>query len=194
MALAAPSAALAGPTVTVRIEGASDTLVARTAVTTNATDVVKDGTHCLQRPSAGGALEQATSGAWSGPWYDAFSDYGLETVKGEFHSLVPPNTVYWGFFLNGYSAPSGICSTTLTQGDQVVFAAVDAAASGGLLEPQRRARHGRARRPIRRHGQPPGDDLRPAGLPARTPRTRPRTRRSRPARRARRPGPTARRR
>lgn len=123
--------ALAGPAVTVRVEGLTDTLVARTSITLGAADITKNG-HACSGLTGAGALDGATSGSWSGPWYDAFGDFGVETVKGETYTFASGK--YWSFYLNGYSAPTGICSTTLQQGDALVFAPVDAAGAAGLLE------------------------------------------------------------
>ena len=131
IAFAAPATALAGPSVSVRIEGQADTLVARTSITLGAADIVKDG-HACGGGTGAGALDGATSGSWSGPWYDEFGDFGVETVKGETYTFASGR--YWAFFLNGYSAPTGLCSTTLQQGDSIVFAPIDAAGTSGLLE------------------------------------------------------------
>src|SRR5258708_35988123 len=90
--LAAANAAAAEPaTVTVRVEGSSETLVPPTQVTTNAAPIVKDGNseHSCPRTNAIGALQAATAGNWSGSWVPASEfgpgEYSLETVLGESH-------------------------------------------------------------------------------------------------------------
>lgn len=119
--LAPASALAAGPAdVTVRVEGAGDTLLARSAVHTTTTPVVKDGNnaHSCTGTSVAGALEVATSGNWSGTWSDAFG-YSVETILGESHLFSSDH--YWGEFVNG--APgNGLCADELSAGDEVLFA------------------------------------------------------------------------
>src|SRR3954452_12084613 len=78
---AAPAAHAAN--VSVRVEGAGDTLVPRTTVGTSAGTFTKDGdaTHACSPPSAAGALERATGVDWSGTWL-SFGDYQIKTIKG----------------------------------------------------------------------------------------------------------------
>jgi hypothetical protein len=122
-ALAVPAALAAGPAdVTVRIEGASATLVPRTAVHTDATPVNKDGKagHACSGTGAAGALEKATGGDWSGPWFDGLG-YSVQTIKGEAHAFPAPE--YFSLWINNRSASEGVCGTTteLQQGDDVLF-------------------------------------------------------------------------
>jgi hypothetical protein len=132
IALAAEAAA--APTVSLRVEGADHTLISRTTVTTNTAPVVKDGTdaHSCTGDSAAGALELASGGAWDGPWYDGLG-YSVESVKGEGHSFGSGS--FWGVFLNGYVAQTGICGITLQQGDSLVLAPVgETATTNRMLE------------------------------------------------------------
>ena len=65
IAAVAATPALAAPSpVTVRVEGATDTLIPRTALTTTTATVNKDGVagHDCTGTSAAGALEQASGG------------------------------------------------------------------------------------------------------------------------------------
>jgi hypothetical protein len=106
--------------VTVRVEGSSDTLLARTAVHTTTTPVVKDGdsTHSCTGTSVAGALELATAGNWSGSWFGS-SGYAVEVILGESHTFSSAH--YWGEFVNG--APgNGACADELSAGDEVLFA------------------------------------------------------------------------
>jgi hypothetical protein len=116
-----PSTALAaGPAgVTVRVEGTNDTLLARTAVTTTTTPVVKDGnpSDSCSGTSVAGALEVATNGAWSGSWYG--SGYSVETILGESHAFGSGH--YYGEFVNGVPG-NGACADELAPGDEVLFA------------------------------------------------------------------------
>jgi hypothetical protein len=119
--LACAPALAAGPAdVTVRIEGSSDTLLARTAVHTTTTPVVKDGNpaHSCTGTSVAGALEVATAGNWSGTWFDGFG-YSVEVILGESHTF--GSGLFWGEFVNGI-AGNGACPDELAQGDEVLFA------------------------------------------------------------------------
>jgi hypothetical protein len=119
--LAPASALAAGPAdVTVRVEGTSDTLLARTAVHTTTTPVVKDGNsaHSCTGTSVAGALEVATGGNWSGSWFDNFG-YSVEVILSESHQFGSGR--FWGEFVNG-AFGSGACPDELNQGDEVLFA------------------------------------------------------------------------
>jgi hypothetical protein len=73
------------------------------------------------RVEGAGALEQATGGDWSGPWFDGLG-YSVETVKGETHTFSSP--AYWSFFVDETPTSSGICDTELGAGDRLLFAPV----------------------------------------------------------------------
>ena len=123
MLLAAPPA-LAGPAhVTVRVEGATQTLVPRSAVTTDTTPVLVDGGNSCSGTSAGGALYKAVAGDLGGSW----GDFGflLERVKGETQTAPPSSdpAPFWSFWVNYQSQNQGLCATELQEGDDVlVFA------------------------------------------------------------------------
>jgi hypothetical protein len=120
-AICASPAGAAGPAdVTVRVEGSSDTLLARSAVHTTTTPVVKDGNsaHSCTGTSVAGALELATAGNWSGTWSDAFG-YSVEVILGESHLFSSDH--YWGEFVNGVPG-NGACADELSTGDEVLFA------------------------------------------------------------------------
>ena len=121
-ALAAPAAAAGPADVTVRVEGATTTLVQRTAVRTDTTPINKDGNpaHICSGTGAAGALEKATGGDWSGPWFDGLG-YAVNTIKGETHAFPAPE--YFSLWINNRSAGEGVCGTTteLQQGDDVLF-------------------------------------------------------------------------
>ncbi len=120
LALALPSAAgAADPSVTVRVEGTADTLLARTAVPLAGAPVVREGNSC-PGDSAAAALDRATGGAWGGTWNAGFSDWELTQIKGESHSFAAP--AYWGFFLDEAVASLGICGQKLQAGDRLLFA------------------------------------------------------------------------
>jgi hypothetical protein len=131
---AAPAALAAGPaSVTVRVEGDADTLVARTALTTTSAPVNKDGVagHDCTGTSAAGAIEQATGRGWSGT-YSAGLGYSVGSVKGESHAF--GSGEFWGFFLNDQLASNGICGIELQAGDNVLLAPIaESGTSFGVL-------------------------------------------------------------
>jgi hypothetical protein len=125
LAIAAPAAPAlaAGPAdVTVRVEGDADTLVPRTALSTTTAPVIKDGTNACSGTSAAGALEQATAGDWSGPWFTGLG-YSVDVVRGEAHPF-GGDPEFWGFFVNDVLAANGLCQTELQAGDDVLFAPI----------------------------------------------------------------------
>jgi hypothetical protein len=125
VAASAGSASAAAPAaVTVRVEGAADTLIARTALTTTTAPVNKDGMagHDCTGTSAAGALEQASGGAWSGPWFDGFG-YSVEVIRGENHAF-GGDPEFWGFFVNDVFSQAGLCGAELQTGDEVLLAPV----------------------------------------------------------------------
>ncbi len=120
---AAPGAALAGEpaTVTVRVEGASTTLLREKQVTTNTTPIYKKGKtkDTCAGTSAAGALQLATEGSWEGAWFGTTLGYSVETILGETHSL--SGTSPWEFWLNYKPSEDGVCDTELSAGDQLLF-------------------------------------------------------------------------
>ena len=107
-----------------RVEGAGDTLIARTVVSTSAGSFTKDGdpSHSCSNESAGGALERATAGDWGGRWA-SFGDYEVQAIKGERYESGPGDSSgnYWSFWVNYRPASTGICGTTMQEGDDVLL-------------------------------------------------------------------------
>jgi hypothetical protein len=134
VAATAGSASAAGPAaVSVRVEGAADTLVARTPLTTTTATVNKDGLagHDCTGTSAAGALEQASGGAWTGAWSSGLG-YSVNAVKGESHTF--GSGQFWGFFVNDQLASSGICGVELQTGDSVLLSPIaETGTSFGVL-------------------------------------------------------------
>ncbi|HEV2060086.1 MAG TPA: hypothetical protein VGR11_12080 [Solirubrobacteraceae bacterium] len=121
-ALTGPALAAGPADVTVRVEGVAQTLVPRTAVRTDTTPINKDGNpaHTCSGTGAAGALEKATGGDWSGPWFPGFG-YSVQRIRGEVHDFSGPD--YFALWINYRSATEGVCGTTteLQQGDDVLF-------------------------------------------------------------------------
>jgi hypothetical protein len=126
VALFASSTFAAGPaTVTVRVEGLTETKLPPTEVTTSAAPVVKDGNpeHACSGTSAVGALQLATGGNWDGPWNGEFKQYEIFSIEGESHVFESgaPANYFWSFWLNDKEAEVGACEAELQPGDHVLF-------------------------------------------------------------------------
>jgi hypothetical protein len=132
-ALAAPSGASAegaspasGPsTVTVRVEGTSETLLPATTVTTNPAPVSRDGnpSHVCGGGTALGALQLATGGNWNGTWSESFHQYEILSILGETHVFEGGASAnyFWSFWLNDRESEVGACEAQLHTGDRVLF-------------------------------------------------------------------------
>jgi hypothetical protein len=124
-ALALATAALAaGPaSVSVEVEGLSETKLALSHLTTTTAAVTKDGEHSCSGTSALGALELATAGNWSGPWSSSFNQYEIYSIMGETHQFEAESKAnyYWSFWLNYKEASTGACEAELQPGDRVLF-------------------------------------------------------------------------
>jgi hypothetical protein len=112
-------------TVTVRVEGLSETKLPATQVTTTTTPVVADGIaeDACAGTSALGALQLATGGDWSGPWNGEFKQYEIYSIEGENHVFEKEALAnyFWSFWLDDKEASTGACEAELHGGDQVLF-------------------------------------------------------------------------
>src|SRR3954470_19283679 len=113
LALAAGApAALAGPTVKVRVEGAGSTLLERTTVTLP--DTPPPVASCPAGTPAG-AIEVANGGNWDRSSF-------TQTILAETHKF--DATDYWAEWVDrgaGYKRGGGICTDTLNAGDEVLM-------------------------------------------------------------------------
>ena len=116
--LAVAPAGASAKTVSIRVEGATHTLVKTSRVTLGTGSFDKDGNpaHSCTATSAAGALEEATNGSWSGSWSDF--GYFVSKIRGETHSGSPD---FYSFWLNDKLASSGMCFTELKSGDDVLI-------------------------------------------------------------------------
>ncbi len=108
--LAAP--AVAGPTVTVRVEGARGTLLERTRVTLPDTP---PPVNACGAQTAAAAIDVATAGNWDRQMF-------TETILGEKHAFEASD--YWAEWLDrgsGIKRGAGICTDVLNEGDEVVM-------------------------------------------------------------------------
>lgn len=118
LSVLASAAGAAGPaTVTVRVEGAGSTVLPPTQVTTTTAPVVKEG-HSCSGLSAAGALELATSGNWSGSWFEP-GGFFVETIEGDSYAGSPSG--YWSFWLDNKPSSTGICEAELETGASILF-------------------------------------------------------------------------
>ena len=110
LALAAP--AVAGPTVTVRVEGEQATLLERTQVTLPDTGL----DICGGTPNTvASALDVATGGDWDGQEFTS-------TILGETHTFA--NNDYWAQWLGragAYRFGTGICNDVMQEGDEALL-------------------------------------------------------------------------
>jgi hypothetical protein len=129
LALAATAPAAEPATVTVEVEGVSETKLPPTQVTTTTAPVIKDGEpeHACPGTNAAGALQLATAGNWGGKWYGGeikegkFKGlgYAVETIEGESHAF--GSGYYWELWLNDKAEEEGACEAELHNGDQVLL-------------------------------------------------------------------------
>jgi hypothetical protein len=121
----APAQAAAPASVTVRVEGLTETKLPPTAVTTSTAPVVKDGNleHACAGTSAAGSLELATAGNWGGTWFGPELGYSVETILGESHLFESGSQAnyFWSFWLDEHESQEGPCVAMLQSGDRVLF-------------------------------------------------------------------------
>jgi hypothetical protein len=104
--------ALAGPTVTVRVEGETATLLERTTVTLPDTPPPVAG--CAQWTVAA-AIEEATKGNWDRQQFTS-------TILGESHTFTQND--YWAEWLDGgsgYRSGNGVCNDVMKDGDEALM-------------------------------------------------------------------------
>lgn len=126
----APLAPAAPVSVNLRLEGKTATYFEAPVTADTRTVDGHDGTgaHPCDNgaavPTAGAALATASdSGAfsWVGQWFASQSDFLIATIGGETPDFSVDQT-FWGFYVNGTAAQTGVCHTALTAGDDVLLA------------------------------------------------------------------------
>lgn len=120
VSLLAPAVALAAPTVSIRIEGATSTLLEQTTVTLDGTPTPPPG-NCPGNTVAA-AIEKATNGNWDRQTF-------TNTILGESHTFTQND--YWAEWLSEKYG-GGACADVLQDGDRVLMAAD---VSGPSFEP-----------------------------------------------------------
>ncbi len=122
---AVPACALAaGTSVSVRVEGASRTLLSAKTVRTHAGSITRGGAPAGSCPStsAAGALQAATKGDWGGTYSSSLGELALTSIKGENWPFSQVR-YYWAIWVNNRYAEKGMCQINLRRGDRVLFAA-----------------------------------------------------------------------
>jgi hypothetical protein len=116
LAFAGAATAVAGPTVTVRIEGESATLLPATPVTLSAPEPVSG----CPADSVAAAINLAVNGNWDHG--EAFGGGAFtDTILGETHAFTN-NSDTWAEWVN-YKWGGGICKDLLGNGDEVLMVA-----------------------------------------------------------------------
>lgn len=121
MAVAGSGVALAastGPSVTVLIKNGTKTLT-NSVVHGEKGWITKDKTpkgKCAGS-SALGALDAATHGRWAGKYYASVGGVFVTSIDG----VKPKGSNYWGFYVNGKSSSTGVCSVKLHAGEKLLF-------------------------------------------------------------------------
>ena len=126
LSLVSAAPALAARSVSVRVEGATRTLLpARTVAVPSTGSITKGGTPAgsCAASTAAGALDVATRHRWDGTYS---SGLGIEVSAILGTTLSYKHGSYWGFYVDNRYASAGICSTRLHAGEQLLFAAVPA--------------------------------------------------------------------
>ena len=116
LAVASVATALAGPTVTVRVEGESATLLSPTTVTLSAPEPVSG----CPANSVAAAINLAVNGNWDHGEAIAGGDF-TRTILGETHAF-KNNADTWAEWVD-YRWGGGICTDLLSGGDEVLMVA-----------------------------------------------------------------------
>ncbi len=117
LSLVGAVSALAGPTVSVRIEGESETLLPATTVTLEKPEPVSG---CPYN-SVAAAINLAVNGNWDNGEADNGGGDFTQTILGETHAFTN-NSDTWAEWV-AYKWGGGICSDLLSEGDQVLMVA-----------------------------------------------------------------------
>jgi hypothetical protein len=129
LTLAASASPALAASVTVEIEGQS--LQAAPATVTTTATLTKGTYTCSNANSVLSALDAATAGDWDGITYGPSVP---ERIRAESHPI-GPGASSWAFYVNGKFVNGDACSTSLNDGDRVLWFWSDAFASEGYDEP-----------------------------------------------------------
>jgi len=119
-AATARSSALAGPKVTITIQGKNKTLLATETVQGRSGWITRGGAPSgkCSADSVQGALNVATHGQWQGKWYASYKEYFITGILGDKETT---KKYFWGLYVNGKSASKGACDIPLKSGQKLLF-------------------------------------------------------------------------
>jgi hypothetical protein len=129
-AVATAVAAGPAPKVTIRIEGATRTLLTTKTVQVPASgSITKNGAPSGKCPSdsVAGVLNVATKGSWSGSWESKYNDYFVSKILGDTEN---GSKSYFEILVNNVPAVTGPCEIKLKAGDQLLFGAIPVSGKG----------------------------------------------------------------
>jgi hypothetical protein len=115
--------ALAGTSVSVRVEGLKRSLLPATTVTAPTSGTIRKGGGSCRAASAAGALNIATKGKWNGTFSTGL---GIEVTQILGETRVYSKGAWWELFAGNRSASVGVCDLKLHRGEALLFAAVPA--------------------------------------------------------------------
>lgn len=114
------TSAVAGPKVTVAVQGKTKALLATRTVQAPSGWITRGGAASGKCPadSAQGALNVATHGNWKGKWYSSYNEYYITGILGDTETS---KKYYWGLYVNGKLASKGACEIKLKSGEKLLF-------------------------------------------------------------------------
>jgi hypothetical protein len=123
--------AASAPAATVSVEVEGHSVVVPPTATATAPTVTKGSYTCSTPDSVLSALDTLTAGDWDGVTYGPSVP---ERIRTETHTIVAGGSS-WAFYVNGKFVNGDSCSSTLHDGDKVLWFWSDAYASEGYDEP-----------------------------------------------------------
>jgi hypothetical protein len=120
VAAAAVPHAVAGPKVSITIQGKTKTLLATETVQGRSGSITRGGAPTGKCPAdtAQGALNVATHGKWKGKWDSSYSEYYITGILGDTETT---KKYYWGIYVNGKPSSKGACEIKLKSGEKLLF-------------------------------------------------------------------------
>ncbi len=120
VATAAAPRAVAGPKVSITIQGKTKTLLATETVQGRSGSITRGGAPSGKCPadSAQGVLNVATHGNWKGKWYSSYDEYFITGILGDSETT---KKYYWSLYVNGKASSKGACEIKLKSGDKLLF-------------------------------------------------------------------------
>lgn len=115
--------ASAGASVSVRAESGDASALLSANVTPTNGQVSGDGgaSSCGGSNTAAGALNAATGGNWSGKPFTGINDFQVGRITSVDYTTEMTAPYYWSFNVNDVAASTGICGTSVGDGDRILF-------------------------------------------------------------------------